>query len=86
MLTEPSDNILCILIRPIQSRLYAFQTGGVLDPTGAVEEYRFMLITDKTVTGGKGVSAEKDILSRLTEAGVDVNNYYEVMDYFGLKY
>ena len=67
--------------------LYAFQTGGVLDPTGAAEEYRFMLITDFTVTGGgKGISSEKEILEKLTKAGVDVNNYYEVMDHFGLKY
>jgi len=66
--------------------LYAFETGGVLDPTGAVEEYRFMLITDNTVTGSKGASAEADILSKLTKAGVDINDYYEVMDYFGLKY
>ena len=66
--------------------LYAFQTGGVLDPTGAVEEYRFMLITDNTVTGSKGTSAESDILIKLMKAGVDVDNYYDVMDYFGLKY
>jgi len=65
--------------------LYAFQTGDVLDPS-IIEEYRFLLITDNTVMGGKGVSTEKDILTKLTEAGVDVNNYYEVMDYFGLKY
>ena len=66
--------------------LYAFQTGGVLDPTGAIEEYRFMLITDNTVTSGKGESAEKDIIAKLAKDGVDVNNYYEVMDYFGLEY
>lgn len=64
--------------------LYAFQTGGVLDP-GVVAEYRFLLITDNTVIPAKGVSAEKEILDRLTKAGVDVNSYYEVMDYFGLK-
>lgn len=66
--------------------LYAFQTGGVLDPTGAVEEYRFMLITDNTVPGSKGASAEAEILLKLAKAGVDVNNFHEVMDYFGLKY
>ncbi len=65
--------------------LYAFQTGGTLDPTGAVEEYRFMLITDNTVTGNKGTSAEAEILLKLTEAGVDVNNYHEVMEYFGIN-
>ena len=65
--------------------LYAFQTNGVLFPT-SVTDYRFMLITDNTVTGSKGDSAEKDILSKLNKAGVNVSNYYEVMDYFGLKY
>src|SRR5512139_2806325 len=66
--------------------LFAYQTGDVLDPTGIVEEYRFMLITDNTVTGSKSASAEADILLKLAKAGVDVKNYYEVMDYFGLKY
>jgi len=66
--------------------LYAYQTDGVLDPTGAVEEYRFMLITDNTVTGSKGTSAKADILLKFIKAGVDVNNYYDVMNYFGLKY
>jgi hypothetical protein len=65
--------------------LFSYETYGVFDPSG-VEEYRFMLITDNTVTGKKGASAEAAILSKLTKAGVDVNNYYEVMDYFGLKY
>jgi hypothetical protein len=63
--------------------LYAYQIDGVLDPI-LITEYRFLLITDNTV--GKGVSTETNILSRLTEAGVDTGNYYEVMDYFGLKY
>ncbi len=65
--------------------LYAYQTSGVLDPD-IITEYRFMLITDNTVMGSKGAAAEKNILMRLEKAGVDVNNYYEVMDYFGLKY
>ena len=62
--------------------LYAFQTSGVLTP--GVNEYRFMLITDNTVTVKS--SAGKDILSKLKQAGVDVNNYNEVIDYFGLDY
>jgi hypothetical protein len=65
--------------------LYAYQTDGVLDPS-AVSDYRFLLITDNTVTGAKGISNEKDILSKLTKEGVDVSNYYEVMDYFNLDY
>jgi len=63
--------------------LFAYQTSGVLDPN-LLSEYRFFLITDNTVT--KSASAEQDILERLGNAGVDVNNYYELMDYFGLEY
>lgn len=63
--------------------LYAYQTSGVLDP-GAISEYRFLLITDNTVLTKS--SSGKNILSRMEQAGVDVTNYYEVMDYFGLAY
>jgi len=63
--------------------LYAYQTSGVLNPS-LITEYRFLLITDNTVT--KSASADQDILEKLTNAGVDVTNYYELMDYFELDY
>lgn len=65
--------------------LYAYETYGVFDPV-SIEEYRFMLITDNTVIGTKGASAEEAILDKLNKAGVDVTDYYQVMDYFGIKY
>jgi hypothetical protein len=65
--------------------LYAYQTSGVLDPD-IVTEYRFMLITDNTVTGSKGASAEDNILMKFEKAGVDVTSYDQVCDYFGLKH
>lgn len=65
--------------------LYAFQSSGVLDPDG-ITEYRFMLITDNTVTAPKGTSTEKFIKEKLTKTGVNINDYYEVIDYFGLEY
>ena len=66
--------------------LYAFMTGGVLEPDPLIiTEYRFMLITDNTVTGAKGVSSRDDILTKLEKAGIDINNYFEVRNYFGLK-
>jgi hypothetical protein len=62
--------------------LFAFSSTGVLTP--GASEYRFLLITGNNVStkssGGKG------ILSEMEKAGVDVNNYYEVMDYFGIVY
>jgi len=65
--------------------LFAYETLGVLSPN-AIEEFRFMLITDNTVTAAKGESAEEAILLNLKKAGVDVTNYYDVMDYYGLEY
>lgn len=64
-------------------KLYAYQTSGVLNPS-SILEYRFLLITDNTVT--KSTSVKYDILYKMGEAGVDVNSYFEVMDYFGLDY
>ncbi len=63
--------------------LYAYQTSGVLNP-GVLSQYRFIIITDNTVT--KSVSSGEAILDKLKNAGVDVNDYYEVMEYFGLEY
>lgn len=63
--------------------LYAYETAGVLE-AGGISEYRFLIITDNTIA--KSASSERDILDKLEIAGVDVNDYYEVMDYFGLEY
>jgi len=65
--------------------LWAWATSGALIPS-VLSEYRFLLITDNTVTPAKGVSASSEILDKFKKAGVDVNDYYEVMDYFGLDY
>ena len=62
--------------------LYAYETTGVLSP--GVSEYRFMLITGNNVSTKS--SEGKGILSEMEKAGVDVNNYYELMDYFGIDY
>ena len=63
--------------------LYAYQSSGVLDPS-VLSHYRFIVITDNTVT--KSVSSGEAVLDKLINAGVDVNDYYEVMEYFGLEY
>lgn len=65
--------------------LYAFQSGAVLDPVD-ISEYRFLLITDNTVTGTKSGTTGKAITKELSKAGVDISDYYQVMNYFGLKY
>lgn len=65
--------------------IYAYGTDGVLDPSG-ITEYRFLLITDNTVTGSKGMSSEIEIKSMLSKSGVDINDLYQVMNYFNIKY
>ena len=65
--------------------LYAYRTIGVLNPA-TISEFRFILITDNTVTGTKGTISDKDILSSLKEEGVDVNDYWQVIGYFDLEY
>lgn len=66
--------------------LYAYSTDGVLNPS-ALEEYRFMLITDNTVTAtssARPAKTKQKIQDELKAAGVDINDYYAVMDYYGL--
>jgi hypothetical protein len=63
--------------------LFSYQTSGVLSPN-AISEFRFLIITDNTIT--KSASSGQEILDKLERAGVDVNDYYEVMDYFELDY
>lgn len=62
--------------------LYAYDSSGTINPD--VTEWRFMLITDNT---DMAKSTSKDhIINKLESEGVDVSNYYEVMDYYGLEY
>ncbi len=62
--------------------LYAYSTNGLLDPD-AITEYRFMLITDNTVTSGRK-AAGSSVLDALEDAGVDVSDYYAVCAYYGI--
>jgi len=39
-----------------------------------------------TITGNGGVTKSQSINNELQAAGVDVNDYYAVMDYYGLEY
>ncbi len=62
--------------------LYAYKTSGVLNPS-VVSEFRFMLITDNTVTGRS--SSIENIINELAVANVDVNDYYAVCAYYGIN-
>ncbi|NOZ35797.1 MAG: collagen-like protein [Chlorobi bacterium] len=47
-------------------------------------KFRYVLIPASTTS--KSANPQQEILYNLDKVGVDVNNYYQVMDYYGLKY
>jgi len=47
-------------------------------------KFRYVLIPSSNTD--KSANPQQEILYNLDKAGVDINNYYQVMDYFGLKY
>ena len=46
-------------------------------------QFRYVIIPAST--SNKSANPQQEILYRLDKAGIDVNNYYQVMDYFGLE-
>jgi len=46
-------------------------------------EFRYVIIPPAS---SKSTNSNELILKELKDAGVDINNYYEVMDYYGLDY
>ena len=62
--------------------LYAYYGNTGFTPTG-IDKYKFLLITDNTVTGRTSVSG--NIKQELLHNGIDINNYYEVCNYYGIN-
>lgn len=48
-----------------------------------VAEYRYIIIPPANT---KSANSKEAILKELNDAGVDINDYHEVMDYYGLDY
>ena len=51
---------------------------------GKLDELKLVVVESNSTTSGK--SGKHGILSQMKSAGVDINDYYVVMDYFGLDY
>jgi len=60
----------------------------VTDELPAVEWVKIVIIESSNVTddGAKSLNPKQAIYDELEKAGVDVNNYYQVMDYYNLEY
>ncbi len=54
----------------------------------AIDWVKVVIIESTNITddGAKSLNPQQEILYNLDKAGVDVNNYYQVMDYYGLEY
>ncbi len=58
-------------------------SGYLLVPEGSMEELKIIIARSSSILGK---SSQQNMLTQLKNAGVDVNDYHEVMDYFGLSY
>ncbi len=75
-------------------RISSYETDGTPTPNADLVDYdwvRIIIIESTNTTtydgnGGKSLNPKQAIYDELEEAGVDINNYYEVMDYYGLDY
>ena len=78
-----------LLLSTIEFYFYNRMTGATITPAvGNYDLLKLVIIESSNTTAGRGTSKSKkqDIFNELKAAGVDVNNYNEVMDYYGLDY
>lgn len=53
---------------------------------GDIDEVKIIIIESSNTTTGKSTSTKSDVFNELKQAGVDVNDYYAVLDYYGIDY
>jgi len=88
--TSFNDEIKAVLLPSIVQLLFYNRLSGA-NVTPAVGNYdllKLVIIESSNTTAGRGTSKSKkqNVFNELKAAGVDVNNYNEVMDYYGLDY
>ena len=55
----------------------------LLLPKGSMEELKIIIAKSSSISAKTG---EENMRSLLKNAGVDINDYHAVMDYYGLEY
>ncbi len=63
-------------------RWFYYAQSAIIPPVNM--RLRYVIIP--STTANKSANPQQEILYNLDRAGVDVNNYYQVMDYYGLEY
>jgi len=79
------ESIPVVIGSEVRLDITEFTVGSViLDATfNQTLNFRFVLVAGTSATGK---TSQATTLKELKEAGIDINNYREVMDYFGLDY
>ena len=78
-----------LLLSTVEFYFYNRLSGANVTPdVGNYDLLKLVIIESSNTTAGKGTSTSKkqNVFNELKAAGVDVNNYNEVMDYYGLDY
>lgn len=88
--TSFGDEIkLIFLPDTAQFLFYDRMSGANLTPSvGTYDLFKMVIIESSSTTAGKNnlTSPTQQVYNELANAGVDVNNYEDVMDYYGLEY
>ncbi|TYB79390.1 hypothetical protein [Bizionia myxarmorum] len=56
-------------------------------PEGTIDELKVIIIESSSITTtGRTISGKQQIYNELNQAGVDINDYHAVCDYYGIAY
>ncbi|HLV38000.1 hypothetical protein [Xanthomarina sp.] len=53
---------------------------------GDIDEVKVVIIESSSTTSGRTAQGKQQIYNELNQAGVDINNYHAVCDYYGIPY
>lgn len=73
------DDVLKLGFRNYDGTFYSISAGDILSA-------RVFTIEPSSTTSGRTIQGKQQIYNELTQAGVDINNYHAVCDYYGIAY
>ena len=53
---------------------------------GSIEKVKIIIIESTSTTTGRTISSKQQIYNELNQAGVNINDYHAVCDYYGIPY
>lgn len=80
-LSSGEDQVITFTYEPELITIYSLQSSGPLD--AGISKLRYFIIPTSDAAG-RSMSSREATLGELSRNGVDVTNYYEVVNYFNL--